>query len=275
MYTRILTFALLAFPLALACRPKPGGGDTAPNTGSDADADTDADADADADTDTPTHAGDCQDPTNLSTWYGTLDPSLATATNYSTSAGIAAVRAATPATDGDSAAVNLPITGAIITAVGYAPVGVNPDNFWLQDADIGVHTYFTDPGQVVAVGDSVSFTVTEVTNYGGTTEITGLSDFTDDSSGNKVYVKDSKGQALDYATEADDLVRVWGRITGEGVDCGPVKCYPLDYGAPSDITVRTGGAVTVDSCVEVMAPLGSFDGALQLDLDDFDSLAAY
>jgi hypothetical protein len=287
MSFRSFAYALAALPLALACRPAPDDGGTDKDTTStEGDADTDSDADSDADTDpttsttttttTTTSPSSCPTPNDLATWYGTMDASLATATNYSADAGIGALIAAGPA-DGMTAAVDLMVNGAIVAAIGYHPAGTDPETVWFADRNGGFRTYgIPFPG--VQVGDAIALHVTEIDNYNGELEITAADGFQILSSGNSVFVQDVAGQPLDYTNQGRELVRLWGEILTDNGPCGGASnCYTVDHGGPATVDVRVGAALGLlaGDCVKVTAPLGTFGGVAQFDLSDWDWLAVY
>ncbi len=283
MTFRTCVVAALALPLALACRPEPksdtgtveGDADTDTDTDTDSDADADSDSDTDADTDVP--VGGCPEPASLASLYGTLDPAMVTTTNYGFSAGVQAAITASPGDGEPNATVDLMINGAVITAVGYHPPDTDPGTVWFQDQDAALRTYNT-PMPGVKVGDKVSFRITEISNYNGELEIVALDSLTIDSSGTPVYVRDATGTTLDYATDGRELLRVWGEVMSDGIECGGVSsCYPLNYGGATDVEFRVGAALGLltGDCVILTAPLGVFDTELQFDLSDWAWLAVY
>ncbi len=220
---------------------------------------------------------DCQAALDVGLWMDTeyMDASLLTTTPYTNDAGIAAVKAALPEGE-EPVAVSLPISGAIVTSVGYAPSGAGPD-IWLSDASGAVFTFRAgDETLGVKPGDAVSFTVTELTNYFDKLEITGLSDFSIDSSGNPIFYNVGYDTAIDVDAWAFQNVLVWGELVTEPVSCGgSYSCFDLRSGSQTvayrinleslgDYPDRNG------DCVQALAPLDIFSGAAQINIFNYD-----
>ena len=176
-----------------------------------------------------------------------------------------------------SQVVDLAVSGAVVTATNFHDT---TRNFWLQDANGAVQVFLPMPTETnVTVGDLISFTVTEMSNFEGHMQISAISDFMIDSSGNAVPYLEKTGTAL-TADDYNKVVRIAGTITGPGTECGgQSKCYPFKSG---DHTVihRTGSQLTeVGDCVTFVGPVSSFPGPdndtgaavdLQLDAKNFD-----
>jgi hypothetical protein len=160
---------------------------------------------------------------------------------------------------------------------------------WLQDTNSSIQFFYPFPegeeptDTATKVGDRVSFSVTEVKNFGGTPEITGIESgsFAIDSTGNDVPFADLTGMDVtsDYYYQ---LVRVAGVITADNGGCGGSStCYDLTHGAEGSekvTTFRTASSfIEVGNCITFFGPLGGFPGPVgndsitpQLDTVNFD-----
>jgi hypothetical protein len=155
---------------------------------------------------------DCQAEVDIAVWMDTayMDASLLTTTPYDFDAGIAALKAALPEGE-DPVEVSIPVSGAIVTTVGYAPSGSDPD-IWISDANGTVLTFRAGGGTLgVMPGDKVSFTATQLTNYFDKLEITGIDGFTIDSSNNPIWYREGYDQVIDSTAWSQDLTHIWGR----------------------------------------------------------------
>jgi hypothetical protein len=272
---KILRLALLlSIPAALvACTTAPPD-----DTGADADADTDSDADTDTDTDTDAD-GDADCDAGPSTPdYGELNAEQITWDNYTHDAGLAAVAAADPG-DGNTADGEWLVDGAVVTLAGYAPDGSNPDTFWVADSSGSMVVYRVDPGMVVNPGDTISFTVTQVGNYAGLRQIAAATDFVvADVAAQGVYVVDATTDAASWASSAHQVIYSYGEITAENGECGTsYECF--DYTAANGTTTalrlhESKGLVEGD-CLQVTAPIGTFAGDDQYNINDLDWVVFY
>ena len=261
----------LSLPLALtiACDSGPPE-DTGPV--SEGDADTDADSDTDTDTDADGDAdADC-DITGATPIYDNLYGAGNTVVgeNPYGDAGLSAVIAAAPA-DGETIAGEWAVTGATVIAVGYAPEGSNPDNIWFADSSGAARTYRTDPGLVLKAGDVVDFTVTELTMYYETLELTGITGVTVTGT-DKIWMLDGNATAITYAEHEQQVVYAWGEVVSEDGECGgSYSCYTFEYGTNSaNLRIQTSKGLIQGDCAQVAVPVGSFSGAEQLNVDDLD-----
>jgi hypothetical protein len=247
------------------------------DTDTDADSDTDADADADSDTDTDTGPIACGVPA-AGPW--STHPAFGQATTsspYTQDAGLDDVWAALPVTG--AVAVNLPVTGAIVVAKSFH---ADP-NVWVADRSGGVFLYGLDiPGLgALQLGDSVSFTVTEVENYFGKLEVTAIAATpVVGATGNALYVHDASSGALDYGDpdQRGQLAEFWGTVTGPtGEACGTTStCWAITDGAVTQ-TVQLPNTynITNGDCVHLIAPVDWVWSAARLSSDDFDWLRYY
>ncbi|MGM0559088.1 MAG: hypothetical protein ACQEVA_22075, partial [Myxococcota bacterium] len=169
------------------------------------------------------------------------------------------------------------IDGALVVATGFdsnqtADVDEANQKLWLNDTNSAIQFWFGFPeGEVptdpIKVGDRISFTVTEVTYYGGTPEISAIESgsFANDSTGNDVPFTDYTG----LEASVDDYlrpVRVAGTITSAVRDCGGASCFDLTHGAEGSeqtIELRTNSQfIEQGDCVTYFGPLGAFPSPL-------------
>jgi hypothetical protein len=283
MRTEPLWVILAAAALSAACGPrgvqttKTDEADADADADADGDADADADGDSDADTDTEPGPSSCAEgPADLGPWDFHPITTAGAGVTYDPYAFVAGVGDAAAAAVGQQdLAVNIPITGAIVTARDYVPKDpkFNTVSFWFEDADAAMFAFNVevpfDPNELLP-GDELSFTVTEVNDYFGTLEVTAVSDFTVVASGRDVrIIRAMDGQPLDFATQGLRNVEVYGELVSGPVDCAS-NCFELEY-AGNIVTFRTGSDfVYLGDCIHWIGPLGTFDSAEQLDAGDFD-----
>ncbi|MFB6265251.1 MAG: hypothetical protein ABEL76_16755 [Bradymonadaceae bacterium] len=178
------------------------------------------------------------------------------------------------------------VDGAVVTATSFK--STNFDNgqkvFWLQDADTPMLVYLDKKlsSPTIRVGQRLNFTVTGVKLFGGTPEITKISN---------VSVKKNAGDSVPYVAasgkdlSADDwakVVRIGGQIVREKPKCPGLPdghCYVLAHGQSNEkIEFRVEmGSYKLGDCVTFVGPLGLFPGPLasgdktvQLQEENFD-----
>lgn len=198
-------------------------------------------------------------------FYGIIAADLVTATPYNRDAGLSAVKSrALGLSEGDSASVSLPVSGAVVTNVGEQEGG----EYSITLGDGGAHILAfrvalpeaPEPGQVL------SFTATRVKNYFGTPEIVDLESVSVSGSTSQVYVYDSYGAALDFDLQQATNVRLYGEVTAEDGGCGgDFQCYTVTHGL-AEARVRTRQDLDPGDCVILTAPVSQFDDQTQLDL---------
>ncbi len=292
MTLRITLAALLSASLMGCPRPEPPPpeADTDTDTDADTDADTDVDTDTDADTDTDT--GPCPAPSPTGPWdagdpvfnhplfnYGNY-----TSTNYTVDAGIAALFAADTnggtAHDANGPAQTLDpalaISGAIVIAKDFNDVPV-----WIADQNRAIQIFGVDEFATVNIGDAVSFSVTEITNYYGELEITGIEagSLTVDSSNNAVYIADATGATVDYGSTGAQMVEFYGTIVGPtGENCGSGTCYAIEHnGVTQTFNLGSGFTATpvAGDCMHLIAPVTYNWGAHRISVRNFDWIRFY
>ncbi|MBL8616212.1 MAG: hypothetical protein JNM72_11425 [Deltaproteobacteria bacterium] len=220
---------------------------------------------------------DCQAEVDIAVWMDTayMDASLLTTTPYDFDAGIAALKAALPEGE-DPVEVSIPVSGAIVTTVGYAPSGSDPD-IWISDANGTVLTFRAGGGTLgVMPGDKVSFTATQLTNYFDKLEITGIDGFTIDSSNNPIWYREGYDQVIDSTAWSQDLTHIWGELVTEPEACGgSYSCFDLQHGSQT-IAYRVNLTNLGDypdrngDCIQLLAPMDTFSGAPQINIFNYD-----
>lgn len=248
------------------------------DTGAEADADTDSDADTDTDTDTDAD-GDADCDAGPSTPdYGELNADEITWDNYTHDAGLAAVIDADPG-DGNTAEGEWVVTDAIVTLTGYAPEGSNPDTFWVADASGSIVVYRVDPGFVVKAGDTISFTVNQVGNYAGLYQISGASDFAVADVGSElVYVVDGMTNQAAWSLNPHEIIYSYGEVTAEHGECGTsYQCfdYTAANGNVTALRLHESKGLVKGDCLQVTAPMGTFAGSDQYNVNDLDWVNFY
>jgi hypothetical protein len=202
---------------------------------------------------------------------------MVTETAYTNDAGIAAVIAAAPTTNDETITLDTPlaVTGAIITNTGYARDESVPWDVWIGDGAGVIRTWGANMETAITAatpGMSVSFNVTEIKNYAGEIEITGLTDWVVNSENNDVFVWELNETVLDYSLHGRQNAHLWGEILTDAEPCGgSFNCYTYAYGAAS-ATLRMKDVATVlkGDCVELVAPVGTFAGNIQFNVADLD-----
>ncbi|MBU1241490.1 calcium-binding EGF-like domain-containing protein [Myxococcota bacterium] len=229
------------------------------------------------------HAATASECVDDGTWLGQIDGSTddGTSLNGGTvattpwdsayDADLDALVAVMPAA-GSSLAVNTPITEATIIAAYYAN-GLY--RMYIADANTEFKVFLTDdasqiPPFVPKTGSRISFTVTEITNYDSTYEITEVdgTTWTLDGTGFDVPVTEISDATPLTAAHVNKVVRVSGTLVSAGsATCGTgYLCYDLDYGAASTVVFRTGAfnVFPVGTCLTFQGPVTLFSGAPQL-----------
>jgi hypothetical protein len=171
---------------------------------------------------------------------------------------------AIPGEDDDPATVDIDVTEALVIATvdGHG-------RLYVQDANAVLLLWYPwadgeSPTDPVKVGDTVSFKVTEVQNFGGTPQVSAITNFS---------VEDSDAQVPYHALSGEDLpTDSWGELVQVGgfvmsierQDCGGDSvCYELVHGDNFDksTTLRSASSfLEVGNCVTYFGPLSSFPG---------------
>jgi len=204
--------------------------------------------------------------------YGSI-----TDTPYAVTGGVqAVVDAANALGSGETAAVDLVVSGAVVTNIDYLPESASYINFWFGDSEANMRTFGTDLGgvdmQSLRRGQTVSFRVTELKNYAGEFEVTALTDFeVIDDSTQAIHVVDANTKTLDYAIHGRANVSLYGEITELQGECGSSNCWTFETGGGQALTLRVSNIVELyeGDCIWWMGPIASYNG-LQLSATNFD-----
>ncbi len=203
-------------------------------------------------------------------------------------AGIGAVLDLVPSSTEDGmnkAVVDLGVTEATVIATYFVsegqPVPRANREFWIADGNGAIKVFFpADPTTFhapfnVKVGQKINLRATELTNFGGLPEITGVAPEAWElvSEGNEVFIDDRTGGEID-PTDVNMVIRATGTLSAESTACGdPYKCYMFDFGGAAPVTLRTNSNLIVGGeCVTYVGPVGVFGGAVQLNVLNFDWL---
>lgn len=185
--------------------------------------------------------------------------------------GMAELLALVPVDPGQSATVNVTLTGVTVVATYYA----FPDlvRMYLADGNGTIKVYLPqDPAQLAPwlprTGQRITVTVTQVSNWNGTPQIQLVDgeSWVVDSTGNEVEVAERNAGAPITAADVNVLIRVTGTLISDGVGCGgDLFCYQLDYGADQPVTFRTATSMLQPNlCLTFMGPVTLFNGEPQL-----------
>jgi hypothetical protein len=208
--------------------------------------------------------------------------------------GLAALVAAVPTSSDEGsnqATVDVSLSGCTVVATYYnsdiQPVPRGNREFWIADGKAAIKVFFlagedeNDPARAnhpdfnIKVGQKVSVSAAQVTNYIGLPELTGVTEgsWSLETENNAVYIWDATGSDLTL-DDVNRVVRVTGQLSAESTDCGGVsKCYEMDHGAANVVTLRTSSQfVEGGQCVTFVGPVGTFGGTVQLNAANFDWL---
>lgn len=253
-------------------------GDDVVDEGSDTDTDGSTDDDGtESDSDTETEeSGTDPEPQGRDSWCGALeDPSMASASPVGVDAGIAEVLAQVPTTGGERVEISSFVNGAIVTATGYPATR----SFWVGDDDGGILLYLSEEVAEPSVGDAVSFTATEVTNYYGEREVTAISDFEIVSSGNTFYVPTLFDTELSYDSDVGRVGYLYGELTGDAdaeLCWGEgYSCMVLEHGSQEIMLRVKTDILTVGDWVEYCGPITGNNSEPTINATDWDWFETY
>jgi hypothetical protein len=207
-------------------------------------------------------------------WGGAVHTSLLSRTGYDFDAGIAAALEQAPAT-GEVTGLELRIEDAVVTNVG-SPRSGGP-NIWFEDAGGALRTYAVEGTDGIAPGDLVSMTITAIDVYGGEIQISDAEDVSWTDADEPVHVVDQTAGAVNYPVHGRQNVFTWGEITGGGGGCGGSSVC-VDYEANGqNFVIRIGDSQAPDigACMVLLAPLGTFNQDLQINIDNYDWRVEY
>lgn len=200
-------------------------------------------------------------------------------------AGIGALVAAAPAEGADAVTGEWTVTEATVVATDFNSETTQRAQriFYLADGTGSIATFFvqedvdSQPSFSIKVGQRISGTVTSVGNFNGMAQINSASDWSLESEGNGVYIRDIGDEALTM-DDVNDVVRVTGIIDRvDNPECGGSSvCYNMTYGTSQSIILRTSSQfIAVGDCATYVGPVRAFGGAPQLDTLNFDWLWVY
>lgn len=265
-----------------ACRTQPDEERPKPEQDTDTDTDTDSDTDTDTDVDKPFDCGD--GPVDGDLWFGAFREDQVTVSPtspYANDAGIGAVLEAAPES-GDTVTLETPlrIERAVVINTVYAPEGSVPLTFWFADKNGAMRTYddyrrdddIVVPDEVTALpyGSVVSFDVRAIKNYEGELEIVQADNFTLHEETDTIWVVDkTDGSVVSYETLGRANVKTWGEITEVREPCGTYSCYTYTVGE-DEYVLRIKKSFYEGDCIPVTAPLGTYRGEEQFNINDYD-----
>ena len=251
------------------------------DTDADADTDTDMDTDTDSDTDTDTEVDKCPEAPDAG-FYGQLEAGQVTATSPYKDSGISAVVAAqADVVDGTPKAVDIQVTDAVVASIGYTPSSATAHwSVWVADSKGAVRTYLKDSTgtipSTVKPGDTISFKVKQLTNFAGEFQISQITDFALGADTSLIWLQETNGTTLSYADHGRELVHAYGQVVTDPAACGSYECMDLDLdGQTVDFRIKPEKGVVKGDCLDVVAPVGVFNGGVQFNIDNFDWVDFY
>lgn len=207
-------------------------------------------------------------------WGGAVSTALMTRTAYDFDAGIAAALEQAPDA-GEVTGLELRIEDAVVTNVG-SPRSGGP-NIWFADGGGALRTYAVEGTDGIAPGDLVSMTITAIDVYGGEIQISAAEDVSWTDADEPVLVVDQTAGAVNYPTHGRQNMFTWGEITGGGGSCGG-SAVCMDFEANGQqFVIRIGDSQAPDIgvCMVMLAPLGTFNQDLQINIDNYDWRVEY
>lgn len=207
-------------------------------------------------------------------WGGAVSAALLTREAYGFDAGIAAALDAAPEAD-EITGLDLRIEDAVVTNVGSARSG--GPNIWFEDAGGAMRTYGIGGTDGIEPGDLVSMTITAIDTYGGEIQISAAEDVSYTDADEPVHVVDQTAGAVNYPSHGRQNMFTWGEITGGGAGCGGSSvCVDLQANGQTFV-IRIGDtqAPDIGVCMVMVAPLGTFNQDLQINIDNYDWRVEY
>ncbi|MEE2902050.1 MAG: hypothetical protein VYC39_06950 [Myxococcota bacterium] len=201
-------------------------------------------------------------------------------------AGIENLISAIPQMHDETADVDIMITNATVVATshrGNSDIPRFKTNFWVADGKgiIEVRLYYPEitedeyPSFEVRTGQKISFRVTKVQRYYEKGQVQQATDWELEDSNQPVYIWEPDRELT--TSDVPRLVRVTGRLEGEGADCGRTsRCWELDYGRGAPVTFRTSSNIVgTGSCVTFVGPLESYNSSVKFNVVSFSWVKIY
>lgn len=178
---------------------------------------------------------------------------------------------------GERVAVDLDLTGVVVTNIGFDRGTGDPD-LWFADAAGGVRTFEVLGLDAFEPGDVVDLRVTELTSYFGELEITAMEGPARTASEDVAVLN---GASLNLGSDQQGLnVEFAGLYIGDSSDdCGANPCITVDNGLVSN-TLDLRGAfpeplVENETCLHVLAPVEFTRGATRIGTDNNTWMRTY
>lgn len=229
--------------------------------------------------DTSSNTYSCADgPAFPDFWAGTLDPELVTDQPYDFDAGVGEARSAAASTD-FSVDVNIDIQGAVVA--NFTTRNGAVDTLWLADKGGGMTSYNVNWGlsaDEVSPGDTINVTITEVSNYYDTLQITAIAD-TPTITGrvDSMYVVDGNAGPISTDTHLSQNVSAFGELVEDEGSCGGgYRCFIFSYGENAH-TLRLSEDLgfKVGDCVQIAMPLGMYFDEEQYSVDNNNWVSSF
>lgn len=180
---------------------------------------------------------------------------------------------------GESRTVDIPITDAVVSNLGFDGNTGDPP-LWITDQAGGVRTFDVPGLSAYRPGDGISMRVTELTNYFGELEITGLTQDDRSSTNNPVYRFRADKETLSFPADRAINAEFAGLIVGESPDdCGDNPCLEIDNGVVVQTVDLRGpypqNLVYGETCMHTLSPVEFTRGSVRLGGSSFDWLQTY
>lgn len=207
-------------------------------------------------------------------WGGAVPSGLLSRDAYDFDAGVGAAIAASPETE-ELTGLELRIEDAVVTNVG-SPRSGGP-NIWFEDAGGAMRTYGIGGTDGVEPGDLVSMTITAIETYGGEIQINAADDVSFTDADEPVHIVDQTAGSVNYPSHGRQNMFTWGEITADRGGCGGSSvCMDLQANG-QNFVIRIGESQAPDigACMVLVAPLGTFNQDLQINIDNYDWRVEY
>jgi hypothetical protein len=229
--------------------------------------------------DTSSNTYSCADgPAFPDFWAGAIDPGLVTDQPYDFDAGVGEARSVAAGTD-FSETVNIDIQDAVVA--NFTTSNGDVDTLWIADTAGGMTSFGVRWGlsaDVLSPGDTISFTITEVSNYFDTLQITAIDD-TPTITGrvDSMFVVDGNAGPVSTGTHLSENVSAHGELVNDEGSCGgSFRCFTFSYGENAHtLRLNEDLGFKVGDCVQIVMPLGMYFDEEQYSVDNNNWVSSF